>query len=1060
MFDYFLRLFETYDFSQPGDPQAGAGWTPELIKLHLICDLLAAAAFFLVAGFLAFQLLRGVNRHVPKRVWLPVFLLAIAGCMHSMNLVEFWWPAYRFTGLLKFVTAVVSWGTLLSFVPFMSRSLSGGSWNDLELQVSKRQKVEQQLAEAEAAHQSLVESLPLNLFRKDLQGRFVEVNRRLVETMGRPQHELLGKSDFELFPEAEARKYRQGDLEVVSQGHIVEGVEEQTLPDGRTTYIQVLKAPVRDASGAIVGVQGIFWDVTERMHAEEARRLADARFRRLVESSLIGIFVADAGGGLLDVNDAFLSMTGYTREEVAAGHLRWDRITPAEYRSLDVSALEQIKNTGRCVPWEKEFLHKQGQRVPVMIGVTPLIEEPDRFICFVLDITERKRFERELREAKEVADAANEAKSVFLANMSHEVRTPMNAVIGLTELVLKSPLAPQQSEYLKLVLESAESLLGIINDILDFSKIEAGKMHLSCEPFWLRDCIVDAIRPFALRSHQKGVELAYDVGSAVPDAVIGDPGRLRQVIVNLVSNALKFTEQGEIVVSVESTTIQERNVSLHFTVRDTGIGIPATKLNHIFEAFEQADASTTRQYGGTGLGLAIAQRFVELMEGRIWVTSEVGVGSTFHFTAKLDLAEESQMPRPRRTAQVPAGLKILVVDDFEVNRRIVLEMLKSWGLAGDSAAHARDALRLLSDAQRDGQPYKLLLTDVNMPEMDGFMLVEQMQENLSADRPKVILLTSGERAEEAERYRHLQIDARLLKPIKQSDLFDVIAEVLGEAAAPQQIDDELPSLPPLNVLLVEDSLVNQKLALGVLEQFGHHAVVVSNGREALAATAARKFDVVLMDVQMPEMDGLEATEAIRDRERSTGGHVPIIAMTAHALTGDRERCLAAGMDDYLPKPIRPRQLVETIASATGKALIVGGITPPPAVKPPAPSAVDEQGTPLVDWESALSSTAGDKLLLCELIDAYFIERPRLTRDLNEGLEQNDFARWHRAAHTLKSSMRLFGAQAPLQRALELEQLGKQRQTDGALELRDALLAEMEKLEPVLLHYLRETRGDG
>jgi len=1093
MLEYWRRLFDTQGFAPRGDEP---GWTPALMQLHLVCDLLAATAFLAVFGFLAWQLLRDGGKRIPWRVWLPVTLLVVAGLMHLMDVWQFYWPAYRFAGLLKLVAAVVSWATLLSFVPFISRSLSGGSWGDLQLHITNREKAEQQLREVEAAHRSMVESLPLNLFRKDREGRFVEVNKRMAGIIGQSQEELLGKTDYDLFPKAEADKYRRDDHRVMSQGIVLEDVEEQTLPDGRITYVQVLKAPVLDAAGAIVGVQGIFWDVTERKHAEDARRLADERFRRLVNSSLIGVFVADLEGGILDANDAFLKLVGYARDDVQAGKLRWDELTPSEFRPLDEKAIGLLREDGSCPPWEKEFLHQKGHRVPVMIGVTMLPEEEGRCICFVLDITERKRFERELREAKDAADAANQAKSLFLANMSHEVRTPMNAVIGLTELVLKSPLAPQQSEYLKLVLESAESLLAIINDILDFSKIEAGKMQLAVEPFWLRDCIVDAIRPFSLRAHQKGIELAYDVHSDVADAVLGDPVRLRQVIVNLVSNALKFTERGEIVVKVDAEESSEHatmalpvgvppsggaerrpaeagtptnapnTLILHFAVRDTGIGIPAQKVKTIFEAFEQADSSTTRQYGGTGLGLAIAQRFVELMGGHIWVESTLGVGSTFHFTVQLQVADESQMPPQRRTANVPPGLKILVVDDYAVNRRIVLEMLKNWGLSGDDAKNAREALAKLRFAAESGDPYRLLLTDVNMPETDGFALVEQMQRELGQQRPKVILLTSGERADDGDRRQRLSIDAHLLKPIKQSDLFDAIAEVLGEAAAPPQIDDELPALPPLDVLLVEDSLVNQKLALGVLGQFGHRVTVAGNGREAVELTAARDFDVVLMDVQMPEMDGLEATYQIRLRERGTSQHVPIVAMTAHALTGDRERCISAGMDEYLPKPIRPRQLVEAIASVTGKALIVGSVIPPPAPEPPvayaagSPASASSIGAKLVDWEAALSATAGDTDLLCELIDAYFLERPRLQRELNDALARTDFELMHRAAHTIKSSMRLFGAARPMELAFTLEQLGRKKEVDGAMQLRDQLLAELEKLEPVLVNYVHEQRGDG
>jgi CheY-like chemotaxis protein/HPt (histidine-containing phosphotransfer) domain-containing protein len=530
---------------------------------------------------------------------------------------------------------------------------------------------------------------------------------------------------------------------------------------------------------------------------------------------------------------------------------------------------------------------------------------------------------------------------------------------------------------------------------------------------------------------------------------------LRQVLTNLVGNALKFTESGEIVVKVDAEELADRSTVLHFAIRDTGIGIPAEKVRTIFAAFEQADSSTTRQHGGTGLGLAIAERFVELMGGRIWCESELGVGSTFHFTARMTIAESSQMPPQRRTASLPPEFKILVVDDYAVNRRIVIEMLKNWGLNGRDVKDAREALTELQAAADAAEPYGLLLTDLNMPGMNGYSLIERVQEQFGDDRPKTILLTSGERTEEAEGRHHVAVDAHLLKPIKQSDLFDAIAEVLGEAAAPQQIDDQLPSLPPLDVLLVEDSLVNQKLALGVLSQFGHRVAVAGNGREAVDLTASREFDVVLMDVQMPELDGLSATREIRQREQRTGRHVPIIAMTAHALTGDRERCLDSGMDEYLSKPIRPRQLVETIAVVTGTALIVGPVAPPG----PEPKRQEPVMNKLVDWETALSATAGDRELLCELIDAYFLERPRLQRELNDSLERTDFDLMHRAAHTIKSSMRLFGAAKPLELAFTLEQLGRKRELDGAVALRDELMAELEKLHPVLVDYVREVRGE-
>lgn len=1052
MLEFFRKLFDTSEF-RPAT--FGEGRYENLVLFHILSDTAAAVAYVAVGILFSYYLLRANAGSIPKRVWLPVVLLFAAALMELMEIWQFYWPAYRFAGLLKFITALLSWGTLLSFVPILSRAVSGFAWNDLQVQITRRQKAEEKLREAEAAHQSLLESLPLNYFRKDAEGRFVEANQRFCATLDMAIDRLIGKTDYEIFPREEAEAYQAGDQRILESGDVLEAVEEQTLPDGRVTYIQVLKAPVRDYAGTKVGVHGIFWDVTERKQVDDARRLADARFRTLVDSSLIGIMVGDLKGTIYDANDAFLNLLGYSRDDIAAGRISWTSITPPLFHALDAKAILLLEEDGTCLPYEKEFLHRRGHHVPVVFGLTMLPEEQDRCICFVLDITERKRFERELREARDAADAASYAKSRFLANMSHEVRTPMNAIVGLTELVLRSSIGQKQSEYLKLVLESAESLLSVINDILDFSKIEAGKMELVDEPFWLRDAVVDAIRPFSLRAHEKGVELAYDVDSSVPDAVVGDPGRLRQVIVNLVGNAIKFTERGSVIVRATLDDTADDIVTIHFQVSDTGIGIAPEKVASIFEAFEQADASTTRQYGGTGLGLAIAQRFIELMRGRIWVESTPGRGSDFHFMVRLAMARDRAMPPARRVIEIERGLRVLVVDDFEVNRRIVLEMLRNWGLRGEAVNNASDALASLRRAAESSDPFRLLLTDANMPGEDGFELAAKVEAEFAERRPKTIMLTSGERSDDAQRLRETTIDAHLLKPVKQSDLFDSIAAVLGAIAAPEEnVEDELPRLPPLDVLLVEDSLVNQKLALGVLGQYGHRVTVANNGKEAVDLSAAKSFNVVLMDVQMPIMDGLEATQTIREREATTGGHVPIIAMTAHALVGDRERCLAVGMDYYLSKPIRPRQLIETIAAATGKAMLVE----PAQAEIPVVETTPADAEPLIDWTKALAATGGDRELLCELIDAYFLECPRLERELNDSLDQGDFELMHRSAHTIKSSMRLFAASRPMKLALALETLGREKQREGALVLRDQLMVELEKLSPVLLNYRHQFRG--
>jgi two-component system, sensor histidine kinase and response regulator len=1052
MREFFQRLFDTTGFDE-----AQRGWNPELMHIHLLCDGATALAFLLVFSWLAVKLLGKNQSKFPKRIWLLVLMLGIAGLLHCMSVWQVYWPAYRFSAVLKMLAATTSWVTVLSFVPFLSRWISGESWNDLELQVFRRREAEEKLRQSEAVHQSLVESLPLNYFRKDRQGIFVEVNSRFCDNIQVTQEELLGKTDHDFFPKFEADKYRRDDLQVMNSGVLMEDVEEQTLPDGHITFVQVLKAPVRDASGEVVGVQGIFWDVTERKQAEDARKQADARYRQLVDSSLIGVLVTDDSGALLDANRAFLHMLGYAWDEFLAGKLRWNTLTPKAYRELDDRAFESIAHSGTCPPWEKAFLHKDGREIPVLIGITPILQEQHRYICFVLDITERKRFERELREAKEQADAANAAKSLFLANMSHEVRTPMNAIIGYTDLVLRSPLKTQQTDFLQIVLDSAEGLLAIINDILDFSKIEAGKMQLHCEPFWIRDCIVEAIRPFNLAAHKKGIELAYEVSPEIPQTVAGDAGRLRQIIINLVGNAIKFTDHGSVVLRVSLQDFSEQQIGLHFSISDTGIGIPPEMLRTIFQPFEQVDASFTRPRGGTGLGLAIAERFTHIMHGKIWVESTLNEGSTFHFVVSL-LPNREIIPAPNRLLSVAKGTRILVIDAEEQDRACILDMLANWNLPSEATTSIDLALEKIHTAWKQNAEYSLFICDRGTLDVSGTAALQRLIEENKGRTENILLLTSSNDPAVLSPYTAFGIQTHLVQPISQSELLQAITHILGENATPSSLHS-LPTLPPHSILLVEDSLVNQKLALSVLHGCGQQVTVANNGREAVELTALQDFDLVLMDIQMPEMDGLEATELIRQREQHTGKHVPIVAMTAHALTGDRERCLRQGMDEYLSKPVRPLELLEKIALVTGKALVTPQRiehTEPQPFEMEQFMAMEPTGK-YADWPHAVESAGGDVALLCELIDAYFEERPRLMGEIQQAIEQNDYVLLHRSAHTIKSALRLFGFTAAQDVAFQLEQLGQSETTENAGSLRDELAQLLVPFEIELLEYCRTHR---
>jgi PAS domain S-box-containing protein len=895
-----------------------------------------------------------------------------------------------------------------TIVPFMDEHGKPLRYVSIRTDITARKLIEEQLQEQRMFFEHISETLGEGLYVQDAQGRCIYMNSEAERLLGWTRDQFIGMpvhdtihtvtSDGHALPDCECPIM----LGVIKDSSVRCDDQVFVRKDGSVFPVEVSSQGIY-RNGALDGAVVAFADITRRKQNEAAIRFAQERLNLALDGSGLALWDWDIANDRVYLSDRWsLMMGGYRQDSVLTRLQLFDLVEPQDRGLLQDSLVAVLK--GQTEFYSVEFRVRRNDGNPVWIHTHGKVVERNtegraiRMTGTNADITLRKQAEDMLHRAKEVAEEASRAKSDFLANMSHEIRTPMNGIIGMTKLALDTELDAEQKEYLGLVKTSADALLHIVNDILDFSKIEAGKMALELVEFNLPDLLSQTTRSIALRAHQKGLELLLDIDPKIPEVMIGDPGRLRQVMLNLVGNAIKFTEHGEVVVKAVLSPHQTKpdKLTLYVSVRDTGIGIPQEKFQSIFESFSQADTSTTRKYGGTGLGLTITTRLVELMGGCIWIESEVGQGSTFFIEIVLGKADVGV--QPHYEVAPLKDLRVMVVDDNASNRVLATELLQRWGMHPHALPDARQAI---AELENNGENYRLLLLDARMPEEDGFVVVEYLRAHPELAATPIMMLTSEGQRDDAARGRELGITSYLLKPYSQSDLFDVIMNTLGLSEVTGSLPDAAHEMRQnrrkLHVLLAEDNSINQVLATRLLQKFGHGIEVAGNGLIAVEKWQAGDYDLILMDVDMPELNGYGATARIRELERQRGGHIPIVGLTAHAMQGSREECLAAGMDGYLSKPIDTEALwaeLESIGSGISQDSKPGLMTLPAAEN-------------RFDLDKALALMDNDMELFREMVQIYLAEYQGYLEKLDDAIRHGDADKTRHYAHMLKGMISVF-----------------------------------------------------